>query len=84
MCVEERKSEQDWIVWRLVIMGTAEVSGTAFKNYASIRIDYGPGYRVYFGQVNITVILLLCGGDKATQARDIETAKSYWQVYGRR
>lgn len=31
-----------------------------------LRIDYGPGYRVYFGQVNITVILLLCGGDKAT------------------
>ncbi len=38
MCVEERKSEQDWIVWRLVIMGTAEVSGTAFKNYASIMV----------------------------------------------
>ncbi|WP_053381983.1 type II toxin-antitoxin system RelE/ParE family toxin [Nitrospira moscoviensis] len=49
-----------------------------------LRIDYGPGYRIYFGQVNTTLILLLCGGDKASQARDIQTAKSYWQDYGRR
>lgn len=49
-----------------------------------LRIDYGPGYRVYFGQVNTTLILLLCGGDKASQAQDIQTAKSYWQDYGRR
>jgi putative addiction module killer protein len=40
-----------------------------------MRIDYGPGYRVYFARRGATIYLLLCGGDKSTQARDIETAK---------
>ncbi|MGD9504778.1 MAG: type II toxin-antitoxin system RelE/ParE family toxin [Syntrophobacteraceae bacterium] len=43
-----------------------------------MRIDYGPGYRVYFGQDGARVILLLLGGDKSAQQRDIETAKRYW------
>ncbi len=42
-----------------------------------LRIDYGPGFRVYFGQEGTTVVLLLCGGDKSTQARDIQTAQHY-------
>jgi putative addiction module killer protein len=41
---------------------------------SELRIDYGPGYRVYFCQRGRTVILLLCGGDKRTQAKDIERA----------
>jgi putative addiction module killer protein len=49
-----------------------------------LRIDYGPGYRVYFGQVGSTIVLLLCGGDKSTQANDIEQAKQYWNDYRRR
>src|SRR5438874_5611113 len=39
-----------------------------------LEIDYGPGYRVYFGQDGPVLIILLCGGDKRTQAADIETA----------
>lgn len=46
-----------------------------------LRINYGPGYRVYFGQVGAIVVLLLCGGDKSTQQRDIRTAKEYWANY---
>lgn len=46
-----------------------------------LRLHFGPGYRVYFGEVNDTLILLLCGGDKASQARDIERAKRYWLSY---
>jgi len=46
-----------------------------------LRIDYGPGYRVYFGQEGTTIVLLLCGGDKHTQSKDIETAKRYWSEY---
>jgi putative addiction module killer protein len=38
------------------------------------RIDYGPGYRVYYKQYGRKVVLLLAGGDKSTQARDIKTA----------
>jgi putative addiction module killer protein len=49
-----------------------------------IRIDYGPGYRVYFSQVGSTIVLLLCGGDKSTQVKDIDQAKGYWSEYRRR
>jgi putative addiction module killer protein len=43
------------------------------------RIHYGPGYRLYFIRRRETLIVLLCGGDKFTQARDIERAKSLAQ-----
>jgi putative addiction module killer protein len=49
-----------------------------------LRIDYGSGYRVYFGQEGATMVLLLCGGDKSTQIKDIEIAKRYWNEYRRR
>ena len=49
-----------------------------------LRIGYGPGYRVYFAQVGGKVVLLLCGGDKGTQDRDIQRAKSYWRDYQER
>jgi len=43
---------------------------------SEMRIDHGPGYRVYFHQHGPIVILLLCGGDKKTQTKDISTAKT--------
>ena len=46
-----------------------------------LRLQFGPGYRIYFGQIDNTLVLLLCGGDKASQARDIERAKTYWREY---
>jgi putative addiction module killer protein len=49
-----------------------------------LKIDFGPGYRVYFGPVGRSLILLLCGGDKSTQNKDIKTARSYWADYRRR
>lgn len=51
---------------------------------AGLKIDCGPGYRVYFGRLGERVVLLLCGGDKRTQAGDIRKAKSYWADYRRR
>lgn len=49
-----------------------------------LRIDFGPGYRVYIGQDGKSLILLLCGGDKSTQAQDIQAAQEYWADYKRR
>lgn len=45
-----------------------------------IKIDYGPGYRVYFGEVNNVLMLLLVGGDKSTQDKDIRLAQTYWRA----
>ena len=50
-----------------------------FDGIAELRIDYGPGYRIYFTQRGQTIIVLLCGGDKSTQSRDITRAKSLAQ-----
>jgi len=44
-----------------------------------LKIDYGPGYRVYYAMNGKTVVLLLIGGDKATQTRDVKVAKAYWK-----
>ena len=49
---------------------------------SEMRIDYGPGYRIYFTEVGDVVVLLLIGGDKSTQARDIEKAKRLAKEYG--
>ena len=46
-----------------------------------LRIDFGPGYRVYYGRDGSLVVVLPCGGNKGTQARDIVTAQAYWREY---
>jgi putative addiction module killer protein len=48
------------------------------------RIDFGPGYRVYFGRDGETLVILLTGGSKKRQQRDIEAASVCWQDYKRR
>ncbi len=45
------------------------------EGVSELRIHYGPGYRVYFVQRGTVLIVLLCGGDKKTQLKDIEIAK---------
>jgi putative addiction module killer protein len=42
---------------------------------SEMRVPHGPGYRVYFKQTDKTIVLLLCGGDKSTQQKDIKRAK---------
>lgn len=45
------------------------------EGISEMRIDYGPGYRVYYMQRGTVLVLLLCGGDKKTQKKDIKNAK---------
>jgi putative addiction module killer protein len=45
------------------------------------RIDFGPGYRVYFGRDGTALVILLIGGTKKRQQRDIDAAHAYWQDY---
>ena len=45
------------------------------------RVMFGPGYRIYFGQDGATLVLLLVGGSKGTQAKDIRRAQQYWHDY---
>ena len=49
-----------------------------------LRVDYGPGYRIYFAIQDRCLLLLLSGGDKSHQRRDIATAKGYWQDHKER
>jgi putative addiction module killer protein len=46
-----------------------------------LKIDYGPGFRIYFGQEGNELVILLCGGDKKTQDSDIREAKAYWKEF---
>jgi putative addiction module killer protein len=52
--------------------GDAEPVGLGISE---LRIDYGPGYRVYYTQIKNEIVVLLCGGDKSSQSRDIKKAK---------
>jgi putative addiction module killer protein len=47
-----------------------------FGGIGEVRIDYGPGYRLYFVKRGNTLVILLCGGDKASQRRDIDLARA--------
>ena len=46
-----------------------------------LKVDFGPGYRIYYGEDGPTLVVLLCGGNKGSQARDIAKAKEYWRDY---
>ena len=54
------------------------------EGVSELRIKFGAGYRVYFGQEGDTLIILLSGGAKSSQNKDIKLAKKYWQDYQRR
>jgi putative addiction module killer protein len=48
---------------------------------SELRLDFGPGYRVYFGMDGARLVILLAGGTKKRQQTDIETAQSFWAEY---
>ena len=55
--------------------------GPVGEGVSELRIDYGPGYRVYFIQRGAALVILLAGGDKSTQDQDIRTALKFARVY---
>lgn len=64
-----------------VQVGNSGDSKAVGEGVHELRIDAGPGYRVYFGQDADSIVILLCGGTKGTQTRDIASAKRYWVDY---
>ena len=54
------------------------------KGVNELRVDYGPGYRVYYGRSKTAIVILLCGGSKRSQSKDIPLAQAYWADYKRR
>lgn len=67
-----------------VIVGNFGVVKSVGQGVSELKIDHGPGYRLYYAMSGKTVVLLLIGGDKSTQTGDIEAAKHYWQDFKRR
>jgi putative addiction module killer protein len=54
------------------------------EGVCELRIDHGPGYRVYYAMERATIVLLRCGGSKRVQDADIKRATRYWRDYQRR
>ena len=63
---------------RLGLLGDCKPVG---EGVSELRVDTGPGYRVYFGQQGRSIVILLCGGSKATQQKDIAAARAFWKDY---
>ena len=66
---------------RIVLTGNLGDTRPVGDGVSELRIDYGPGYRIYFTKQDAVVILLLIGGNKSTQQRDIERAKELFKAY---
>ena len=85
--VRKTKEFQDWltnlrdqrVIARITIRIARVEAGLMgdvkyFDGIGELRVDYGPGYRMYFAKRGQTIIILLCGGDKRSQKRDIKNA----------
>jgi putative addiction module killer protein len=71
---DERAQDRIYVRIRRLAQGNFGDMKSVGKGVSELRIDYGPGYRVYFIRQGMTVVILLAGGDRRTQARDIEAA----------
>ena len=84
--IDDRQGRDDPVARRIRSLPkrflSASINGLAAV--WELRIDWGPGYRVYYALTGRDVVLLLCGGDKRKQAADISRAVRYWNDYNRR
>jgi len=70
-------------LYRLALGNLSNVKGVGGGVF-EYRIDFGPGYRIYFGKDGDHIVILLCGGTKQRQQDDIKLAQECWQDYKRR
>src|ERR1043165_7266661 len=64
-----------------VRLGNLAQTRSVGQGVSEFKIKHGPGFRVYFGQDGLQIVIILCGGDKSTQDEDIKKAKAYWKQY---
>lgn len=62
-------------------LGNFSNCGPAREGVIEIKMNFGPGYRVYFGRDGCTLVILLAGGKKDTQDADMKLARRYWREY---
>ena len=67
-------------LYRLGLGNTSNVKGVG-EGVSEYRIDFGPGYRVYFGRDGKRIVILLCGGEKKRQQDDVVRAQEFWRDY---
>lgn len=86
--IDKQKAQQAVAIIKLrlrrMALGNLGDSKSIGGGVYELRIDFGPGYRVYYGKVGRKVILLLCAGSKSTQAKDIKIAKEYLNEFQER
>lgn len=71
------------VLYRLAEGNTSNVKAVG-RGVSEYKLDFGPGYRIYFGQDGETLVVLLAGGTKQRQSRDVATAQRHWRDYRRR
>jgi len=76
------KTRIDFRIQRLAMGNPGDVK-PAGEGISEMRIDYGPGYRIYYKDTGKEIIILLCGGDKRTQQADIAEARKIARAYGK-
>jgi putative addiction module killer protein len=64
-----------------IAQGNMGLCRSVGANLQELKIDFGAGLRVYFAEDGDAIVVLLCGGDKSTQSKDIEKAHEYWVDY---
>jgi putative addiction module killer protein len=79
-------SSLDQSIQERVLLRFVRIKAGNFGDYKNLgdgvfelKFDFGSGYRVYFGKRGQNLVIILCGGDKSSQGRDIKKAKKYWR-----
>jgi putative addiction module killer protein len=83
-CLNDVARAKVTVALRRLAYGNASNVKSVGEGVSELKIDFGPGYRVYFGRDGLELVILLAGGSKKRQQRDIEDAKARWADYKRR